>query len=285
MPNNESLNPITDLNFRISNWEEKIECEEPSAALLAEAANIIRELYRYKHTAEQPGDVERLRKAIYDASNSDEMISVDNAVEAAIAAMGEARYGESRPFLPPSPASDTITHCGSNAVPECESTHEATGCGSVGGSPSEISDIEREVVSKLAHILWKNIGVEQGAEKFCADKIYDAIRPYLRTTEPTGAVVDKDAVAKRLRAWLSEEFFTEADIYNLTNEIAECSAPKPVSVSLEKCAKALDYNAFACEGKEVEKPADKQRRSRAFKQAKDVLDAANEQGAGIVYAD
>lgn len=57
-------------------------------------------------------------------------------------------------------------------------------------------------------------------------------------------------------------------------------ANKPVSVSLKRCAKSIDPNAFEYEGQEVEHAGDKARRARAIRQAKAVLDEAE-----VAYVD
>ncbi len=81
-----------------------------------------------------------------------------------------------------SPATNTITHCGSDTVQECELTHEASGRAGVGGS-SEISVVaERDVYLIITNMMldWK-----RGENLYeTGQAIVKALRPYLRTTEP-----------------------------------------------------------------------------------------------------
>lgn len=100
------------------------------------------------------------------------------------------------------------------------------------------------------------------------------------TEQPVDEPKDKyDTIEWQLMAcarnmYTGPESYTPKEVADALMKVVRRHYPERELVGLEECAHALDYNAFACEGKKAERPADKKRRARAFKQAEAVLYAA-----------
>ncbi len=91
---------------------------------------------------------------------------------------------------------------------------------------------------------------------------------------------DVDECRREFEAFCVETDMTPNDFAWI---IWQAARPSPVKINLEECVRAIDPNAFAYEGKEVEHAGDKARRARARVQAKAVADSIIKQGGVISY--